>query len=258
MQQNIDSIEKYRKRKKRAGSIRWILYLLFFILCLVGGFSFAISPFFNIENIEVSGYNKATEAEILALSNISVGQPIYKANIKQASVMIATNIWIESAKVERKLPDTIIITVKERTAAAYVQTATGLLQVDINGYVLQKQNLVQGLHYMLITGADDLPSDILTGSKLESEKVAAGLWVIDQMDQASASVISEIDVSNIHKIKVYTVYNIDLILGDQYDFRNKFDIFSRIMNSDTVTSKLDKVQYIDVSVEEKAAIGYKE
>ncbi|MGI5824658.1 MAG: cell division protein FtsQ/DivIB [Bacillota bacterium] len=152
----VVSMSDHKKKKRRRGSFRWMRIILFCLVCALIGFGISQSPLFNVKQINVSGNENVDTAVIAELSGIKEGQHIYSLRTGRAETMIATNPWVESVKVSRKLPNTIDIVITERQAVAAVAAGDGVLIVDKEGYVLKKQELFDGLPYMLIIGVDDL------------------------------------------------------------------------------------------------------
>ena len=255
MGQVVD-LQKVKKKRRKAGSIRWILCLLFLLACGAGGYFLAQSSLFNIAEITVKGNSQVSTAEVLELAGIVKGQHIYEANIGKAEKMIAANILIHSVKVKRNLPNHITITVKERTAVAAVQVADGLLQIDAEGFVLKAQKVVEGLPLMIISGVDDAPTDIMPGHSIESSKLREGLKIINQITAADASNMVEIDVADTQNIIVRTNYHVEIFVGDSTSFNAKYKLAEKILQDEDAKGNLARTQYVDVSIPDKPVIRY--
>lgn len=105
-----------RRKKKRSGLVAPISFLL---VCLA--IVFALGVFFRVQNIEVVGEESYTEEQIIEASGIDQGDNLFFINRFTASSHIFTQLpFVESASIERKLPNRIVITVEESAAMAYV------------------------------------------------------------------------------------------------------------------------------------------
>lgn len=252
----VSSMEHYRKKKQRAGNVRWFRLALFFLVCALAGYLLAQSPIFNLRHIEVVGNDTLTAEQVIAHTGLEYGQHIYEVNLGLIENLIKTDPWVDQVSVKRKLPSTIEITVTERVAVAMVQTAYGLLQVDKDGYVLKAQRLVDGMPLMLITGVSDIPEGVLPGQKIESESLQQGLNVIALMNEEAASVISELDVTTPQKIIAQNIYGVEWRIGDGSDFLRKFEICKQITLSEEEAGRLGLVAYIDASLPDKPTMAY--
>ncbi len=252
----VVNLQEVKKKKRKAGSVRWILCLLFLLACGVSGYFLSQSSIFNISEITVKGNNQVGTAEILELSGIEKGQHIYAANVGKAEKMIASNYLIQRAEVKRKLPNHITITVKERTAVAAVQFKEGLLQIDAEGCVLKVQKVVEGLPLMIISGVDDAPTDMLPGHIIESSKLKTGLLIINQLTVADAANMVEIDVTDTQNIVVRTNYCVDIYVGDSTSFNEKYKLAEKILQDEEAKGNLSITKYIDVSIPAKPVISY--
>lgn len=104
-----------KKRKKRS-----FLAPLSFLL-VVAAIIFGMGVFFRVQTIEVTGASAYTDEEIIEASGIDVGDNLFFINRFSASSRIFSRLpFVEEASIERSLPNTIIITVDESYALAYV------------------------------------------------------------------------------------------------------------------------------------------
>lgn len=91
--------------------------------------------FFHVKRVEIIGARYVPPAEILARlhvdTNVSVWDPLGKLARR-----VETHPEVKSAKVERKLPGTLIVEVVERTPVALVPSANGFRVFDERGVLL--------------------------------------------------------------------------------------------------------------------------
>ena len=105
-----------RKKKKKNALFAPLAFLLV-VVALV----FGMGVFFRVQTIEVVGAAEYTPEEIIEASGIGEGDNLFFIN--QASAVSRINArlpLVESARVERSLPNRIVITVEESSAVAYV------------------------------------------------------------------------------------------------------------------------------------------
>lgn len=106
-----------RRKKKRNALVAPLSFLL---VCLA--IVFALGVFFRVQTIEVDGEESYSETEIIEASGIGMGDNLFFINRFSASSRIFTNLpFVESASIERKLPNRLVIHVEESQATAFVE-----------------------------------------------------------------------------------------------------------------------------------------
>ncbi len=107
---------------------------------------------FVVKNISIEG-QKYTDTDILkALINIEEGDPIFSLNPNEAKEQIEKIGWVKFARVERHLPDTIYIYVKERQAMALWKDNEGLYLIDVDGNIITNKNLDRFKNLIMVSG----------------------------------------------------------------------------------------------------------
>ena len=109
---------KRRNRRRRRGRAPFPLRLLGLVVvaaAIVG----ALTMFFRIDTIVVEGSERYTEQQIIEAAGVQKGQNLVlmnKYNVKQA--IFDQLPYVETVVVNRRYPDTLILTVTECTASA--------------------------------------------------------------------------------------------------------------------------------------------
>lgn len=107
---------------------------------------------FKVKNILVEG-RKYTDADVLlALINVGEGDPIFLFEPTAAKEQIEKISWVRSARVERRLPDTIYIDLIEREPMALWRHEEQLSLIDADGAILTQDNLDEFKDLFMITG----------------------------------------------------------------------------------------------------------
>lgn len=122
-----------------------------------------IAAGFAVKDVLLEG-REQTDAEILlALINVQRGESIFTFNPHQAKAQIEKIGWVQSAHVERRLPDTIYIRLTERKPFALWNNNGELSLIDSRGVEITKLNLhkFQDLLMLRGTGAQDKASEII-------------------------------------------------------------------------------------------------
>lgn len=247
---------KHVRRRRKPGSIKWLMKILTIILVLLSAYFFVHSSFFAVDNIQVEGALLVSKEEIITLSGLAKGENIFKVDRTEAEKKISTHSMIAGVFVERRLPRTLEVIVQERVPVALVPIAGGLMQIDVEGFILKKDSKLNQVPLPIITGLD-FPDTIAVGKKLDSEKLAMGLKMIAQMDADAKEVIAEIDVFDPQKLRAFTVQGAEVRLGSGEDFQEKFSQFLQVLKEEEKLNRLEDIEYIDVSFSGKPVVFYR-
>ena len=138
IQAKIKRRRKEKEAKRRREQQRfWII--LSSVLLLAGAFVFSLSGFFTVDHIEVRGSTHFTSEEIINIAHAVPGRNlIYHPEKQEIKKYLEQNPYIKSAKVTRKLPSTLVITVKERQQACAFKYDDDYLVMDDEGILLRK------------------------------------------------------------------------------------------------------------------------
>ena len=102
------------RRRRRGGS--GFLYKLLSVFLICGCLVAAITLFFRVDTVVITGEKRYTEAEIRQASGVEDGDNLFLLNKYQVIRNIAEAlpyIEIENTRIQRKLPDTLLIQVQE-------------------------------------------------------------------------------------------------------------------------------------------------
>lgn len=127
-------LEKRKRQKKIMRRIRAIIILL--IISLGVYLLLTTLPLFSIKNFSVSGNKYIKDNEIVNKSGLIKGENIFKIKKDVKIKNILTEPYIESAEINRVIPDTIEIKVKEKTDRFRVESNNNIVYLGKNGEVL--------------------------------------------------------------------------------------------------------------------------
>ena len=109
---------RHRKRRKRSYTLYYLL-LLFFVL--ISGITLSLTVFFNIETIKVNGSSLNSAEQIINQSGIKKGNNLFRINPEKAAKLLKDNMQnIDSVRIERKFPSSLIINVTDAVPTYYV------------------------------------------------------------------------------------------------------------------------------------------
>jgi cell division protein FtsQ len=107
--------------------------------------------------------------------------------------------WVESARVQRILPNRVRVDLTERTPIAFLRTGNELALIDAHGVILDRPE-GEDLHFPIVTGlSEDLPRD---QREKHMQLYQEFLKDIELVRGGSSSEVSEADLSNIKNVRV--------------------------------------------------------
>ena len=106
---------RHSNRRRRRGNFGF-LYKLLSVLVICAAVVMALTLFFRVDTIEVTGTERYTEKDVIEASGIQLGDNLFLLNKYEAARSIAEQlpyIDIEDIRIRRELPDTLLIDVAE-------------------------------------------------------------------------------------------------------------------------------------------------
>jgi cell division protein FtsQ len=197
---------------------------------------------FNIKSIEVKGNQKFSQEYIINLSGMPIGQNIFKINYIKSKKNILADSYIKNAKIDRKYPSKLIISVEERKPIAAFQYVGSYLLVDNEAFVLQDVTSIKDYKIPTITGIKvntKKTGSIIDAAADDKPKVKA---FINCMNEVQAYNLTEninlIDFNNINKITAWSYnnkYQINLMSNEEIPY--KFEMLAKEILPDLEASK---------------------
>lgn len=217
--------KKQRQILKKKKRIKRMLKFTALLIIIIAGIIFAlVSPIFNIKEIDVSNNEQIKTETIVSLSQLNLGQNIFKFNKNKVNKNIKTNAYIESVEIKRKLPNKVQIQIEERKQEYNVEFLNGYAYINNQGYILQISEEKQALP--TIQGISTPDEQIVEGNRLNSEDLEKLEVIIQIMNICKNyeldSKITNIDISTKDEYTLYleeekkTIY-----LGDKSNLSNK-------------------------------------
>jgi cell division protein FtsQ len=106
---------------------------------------------FSLQAITVQGLQHMSEPEVIKLSGLSLGQNMFQLNMANVERALGSNPWISAAKVRRRIPSTVAISLQEHSPAALAALGD-LYLINEGGAPFKKLQAGDSLDLPLITG----------------------------------------------------------------------------------------------------------
>ena len=188
-----------KKKNGNTKKLRKQAKVLFgFIILLVAIILVLCSPLFNIKNIEVEGNSKLSNERIISISTLQTHTNIFKFNSKLISEKIKENAYVNEAKITRKLPSTVKITIDERQPKYMLQFADSYVYINNQGYMLEISN--EKLELPILIGFTTDLSNIKAGNRINVTDLKKMDMVIKIYEAIKSNglgeLVNKIDISN--------------------------------------------------------------
>lgn len=135
--------KKRNRRRRRRGRLSFLWKPICTVIAVVA-IVLAVTSFFRMEHITVTGMSRYSEQEVLDASGLELGSNLYFINKFEVKKELFRRLpYVEEIRINRQLPDTLLIEVRECTAEAAVRDGETYWLLSGNGKLLeQTQSLV--------------------------------------------------------------------------------------------------------------------
>jgi cell division protein FtsQ len=111
------------------------------------------SPRFQLQEANFTGLTRASSAELVKLSGLSVGQNLFSLDVPALEKAMLQHPWVRSVEMTRHFPATVFVEVVEHTPEALVVLGD-LYVLDGEGEPFKRVTPGDGLDLPLVTGVE--------------------------------------------------------------------------------------------------------
>ena len=219
--------------KRRRGSLSFLYKLLAFVL-ICTAISLALTLFFRIRSIEVSGNDRYTRQEIIDAAEVQVGDNMFLMNKYSAAERIRRALpYIETVQFRRSLPDGLSIIVTEcADPAAIVQDGKAYLLCD-TGNIVDEVTPAAAKQRMQVKGLT--LTDPAVGQELALEQLLTLMQALDQRGMTAD--VSLLDMSDPAQLTLRYLGRFDVQLPREADYGYKLDYLMAVVKKLEVNEK---------------------
>lgn len=222
-----------KQRNKRIIATVILVSILLFICIFI-----SLKVLFVVRDVEVVGSEKYSQDEILAYCVIPLEQNIFEVDTEVFEKNLPSEFtYIENAKVQRKLPDKILITITDSIPTYY----TEIVEDEISTYVIYSQNFKRLVEQ---SAAPDGLVNISADLENEENKNLI-LQVIDKLEKHEYDKVTGIIISEKNDVSIIYDGRIEVKLGTMLDIEYKLKMSYHILRnelSDTDRGVVDATQ----------------
>lgn len=213
-----------KKKKKRQGKNIAAIIVTLIILAIA---AFVCFKLFQIKKIEIQGNEKYDAEYITQLADIEIGTHMLNLDENAVKENVHSDPYIVVEDVTYKIPDTVIITVSERTPYARVECGSNYVLTDENLNVLDENGsseeyasypIVRGITVDSATAGDRIVTN-------DSFKIDVASNILVQLSARDLlSTITVVDLTDINNITLQSNGGPAIYFGqgDNYDSKVKW------------------------------------
>ena len=200
-----------RRHRGSFGFLYKVLSMLVICGCLVA----ALTLFFRVNTIVVTGTQRYTQDQVTEASGVTAGDNLFLLNKYDVAAAIRTALpYVDEIRISRKLPDTLLIDIKEcGTPVAAVQDGYAWL-VSPSGRIVEQLSADEASGYATLTGCQLLAPSVGTSLALATEyatqqtsllRLLAALEDEDMMGDVNAIHLGDASTLNMDYLDRFTV-----------------------------------------------------
>jgi cell division protein FtsQ len=151
------------------------------------------------DNIEVTGMQNVTKAQIMEVMGADIGRNIFFVPLSQQKTQLEQIPWVESASVMRFVPNRLQVEIHERTPVAFARVGPRIFLIDAGGTLME---LPQKHKYSFPVILGMNPGEPLS-TRIPRMKAYNDL--VNELDSSGAHYsqdLSEVDLTDLENLKV--------------------------------------------------------
>ncbi|MGA8216244.1 MAG: FtsQ-type POTRA domain-containing protein [Candidatus Sulfotelmatobacter sp.] len=151
------------------------------------------------DNIEVTGMQNVTKAQIMEVMGADIGRNIFFIPLAQQKAQLEQIPWVESASVMRFVPNRLKVEIQERTPVAFVRVGPRMSLTD-GGGTLMELSPKRRYSFPVILGMN--PGEPLSTRAPRMKTYAEMVRDLDSGGARYSQDLSEVDLSDLEDVKV--------------------------------------------------------
>ncbi len=237
-----------RRRRRRRGSFSF-LYKILCLALITGAITAALAVFFKADHIEVDGNSRYTAQQVVQASGLKQGDNLFFMNKYDVAARINNELsYVESVRINRRLPDTLCIHITECTCAVAVeQEGTAWLMCG-TGKLVDSVAAEETENYAVVTGLTLLEPRRGEQAAAEETNEETRQQLLTILQQLRAKGMMD-DVQQIHledpsviTIRYLDRFDAEFLWGADFDYKLDFlaAVVAKLENNERGTLKLTK------------------
>ncbi len=214
-------------RRRRRGGFGF-LYKLLSMLAICAVIVVALTLFFRVDAIVVTGTERYTPQEVERATGVSRGDNLILLNKYDVNQNVRRELpYVEELRINRELPDTLLIDVQEcGTPLAVVQDGSAwLISPSKKSWVVDQKDPAEAADLAVVDGCRLLAPSVGTPIALSTEYASQQQSLLDLLAALKdAEMLDQVDAIHLGDISLLTMdyagrFSVELPYGADYDFK---------------------------------------
>jgi cell division protein FtsQ len=246
--------------KKTASRLLWAVVAAL-VLCIAGIGCASLYRYgerswrFRVEssdNIEVTGMQNVTKAQIMEVMGADIGRNIFFIPLAQQKAQLEQIPWVESASVMRFVPNRLKVEVHERTPVAFARVGPRMFLIDAGG-TLMELSPKHKFSFPVILGMN--PGEPLS---TRAPRMKAYSEMVTELDSGGARYsqdLSEADLSDLEDVKVRvndSAGDVLVHLGSS-DYLRRYKIY--VTHAQAWRQQFNKLESVDLRYDNQIIVN---
>jgi cell division protein FtsQ len=250
-----------KKTRKFKRPLSWYIIWIFIgalLIALITGLILSL-PVWRLSDVQVEGTKYFPVEKIISVAAIPANENIFQIDTDEIHKKLSAIVQFREVRVNRRLPGTILIRIKERAPFAVVLIDNIPSLIDEDGYILARKSLATSIYSADIEGLPAIRG--IKGSMLEKGKRLGETdraFIKDSLNLLKRFLNTnsiQVEVGDRSDITIYIEDIIKVRIGSAEDIDRKVKVLSVLL--DHSKDKLDKLKYIDVRLPDEPVIRFK-
>jgi cell division protein FtsQ len=195
------------------------------------GIGLVHSPLVETHDVSVSGVSQLSAQRVLKIAGLGGTVNVFFLDTGAIEHRLESDPWIASATVERRLPRTVTVSIRERVPVAVVGNGSGFDAIAADGTVLRSGPSQRGLPLVQAASTADR---------------ASGAAVVGAMPASLRALMQQVDVNPGGQVSVKLRSGVTVTYGSAQDLVAKAQALAAVLR--WAGDQRVKVDTIDVSV----------
>ncbi len=240
--------KKAIKKRKRARRVLLLLLLIAIVISIC-----LFTPFFNVQNVEVSGNSIITSEQIITQASIPPETNIFRIHKGRLRKALLTIPEIEEVNIKRRLPATVVFNVRETPAVMFAPYMTGYVTLNSSGRVISLCDDKTDLNLIELTGLEiknaEICKKISVQDRVKFDIILDVIRILQEKELLGE--IRSCHFDNLSDFHVYLTDGTKIIFGETEDLAYKISVL------DTVLPMVNRTEgaYVDLTTPSRAFYG---
>lgn len=228
-------------RRRRQGRFSFLYRILVFV-AICGAIAVALALFFKVDKITVTGNSRYTAKQIVEAAGIQTGDNMFFLNKYHASEQITAALpYVETVRISRQLPDTLVVAVTECTAPAAVQQEGKLWLLSGDGKIVDSKTIGTNTKYAMVKGLSLLEPQVGAAIQVSEEEQPSAQLLLTLLgllrDKSMLADVQSIDLSDGASVVLRYLDRFDVTFRWDADFDYKLDYLLAVIERLEINEK---------------------